>query len=213
MMGQLITAVVSASLVHVASFAMLPGEGHSAVAPASSIDASAVRNRVTGLAVTPSIDGVDVVVMVDSSSSVNHFSLDGPSRLVLDVASASLAQSKHAYDGVARGSVRNIRVAQFRADTVRIVIDLDAAHQYRLVRSAGSVRVAIDGPSTEFASWQSGSTAALATIERDIPRETAAIEVPVQQGELLGDKQLTHDEFDKRADTPALVNALRSESA
>lgn len=181
MMGQLITAVMSASLVHVASLVALPDNAHTAPASTFASGETAVRNRVTAIAVKPSAAGVDVVVTVDSSSGVKHFTLDGPSRVVLDVSGASVAASKLGYDGVTRGPIRNLRVSQFRNDTVRIVIELDATHSYRLVRNAGNVRLAIDGPTTQFTSWQSGDSRALATIEPNVTRETAAIEVPVRQ--------------------------------
>ena len=50
-----------------------------------------VRGRVSGVAVAPLVTGAEIVIVIDSSVSVNHFTLDGPSRLVLDLGGASLS--------------------------------------------------------------------------------------------------------------------------
>ncbi len=184
-MLQLVTAMMSASLVHAASLFVLPEREHDTTNKSAERQVVA-RSQVTGLAVTARSNGVDVVVQVDSSSIIKHFSLDGPSRVVLDVAGASLAIGKHSYDGVARGPVRNIRVAQFRNDTVRVVVELSSNQQYRVVRSGNIARLVIDGPATNFASWEAGdinayesTVAASAPTQGAATQESTAVEVPV----------------------------------
>jgi type IV pilus assembly protein PilQ len=63
------------------------------------------------------------------------------------------------YDRIPRGGVTNVRYSQFRANIVRVVIELDAAHPYEVRRNASEVRVAIAGSAADFVAWRSGSTA------------------------------------------------------
>ena len=65
-----------------------------------------------------------------------------------------MALRARAYDGVARGPVRNVRISQFRADTVRLVIDLDASHTYKVTRDGATVSLVVDAPASQFASWE-----------------------------------------------------------
>ena len=119
MMGSTAAAVMAAACAHV-----LLGGGLGAFVPAShsagptssfaAVNPDApIRGRVSGIAVAPVAAGAEIVIALDSGVSVNHFTLDGPSRLVLDLGGASLSL-RGVYDGRARGPVRNVRLAQYR---------------------------------------------------------------------------------------------------
>ncbi|MFN5201683.1 MAG: AMIN domain-containing protein, partial [Gemmatimonas sp.] len=159
MMGPTTVAVIAA---------LLAGEPpapavHTAPPAATAItNDAAIRGRVRGLEVAPAPNGTAIVLDVDAAVALNHFMLDNPSRLVVDLGGASLSIRSN-YDGKARGAVRNVRLAQFRADTARLVIDLDAAHQYTVERDGNSVRINIEATVSSFARWSTGRSAAHVT--------------------------------------------------
>ncbi len=147
---------------------------HGTFAPARPVSASAsftsipgitisddlpIRGRVSGITVSPAALGTEVVITLDSGVTIRHFTLDGPSRLVVDMGGANLTTRSN-YDGKARGVIRNVRLSQFRVDTVRMVIDLDGDHTYRVAREDGKVRILLDGPAPMFAGWASTGTSA-----------------------------------------------------
>jgi type IV pilus assembly protein PilQ len=111
--------------------------------------------EVRSLAVVSASGRAEVVIAVDGSVGIQDFSLADPARVVLDLKGAKLNAPTRLYDRVSRGGITNIRVAQYRENTVRVVIDLDNEHKYAVTRGANEVRIAIDAPAgAAFASWQ-----------------------------------------------------------
>ncbi len=154
MMGPTTVAVMAALLTHgtfvpVTRAALTVPKADSAITRAAD---NAIRGRVHALALTPSPNGTAIVIGVDAAVTLQHFTLDNPARIVIDLGGADLGVRSN-YDGKARGAVRNIRLSQFRADTVRLVIDLDVAHRYTVERDGGSIRIMLDGPAAAFARW------------------------------------------------------------
>ncbi len=165
MMGSMTVAVTAALLV----YGIVPGTPVAATAPtaamaithhpatgAASDDDAPVRGRVHAIEVAPSAGGADVLIGADSGLTLAHFTLDNPSRIVIDLGGANLAV-RSTYDGKARGPIRNVRLSQFRADTVRLVIDLDASRRYTVEREGNSVRIALAAPAVAFAPWTTGN--------------------------------------------------------
>jgi type IV pilus assembly protein PilQ len=156
MMGPTTVAVMAALLAGGSP----ASAAHSAPPAATAITHdAAIRGHVRGLEIAPAPNGTAIVLDVDAAVALNHFTLDNPSRLVVDLGGASLSIRSN-YDGKARGAVRNVRLAQFRADTARLVIDLDAAHQYTVERDGNSVRINIEATVSQFARWRTGRGAA-----------------------------------------------------
>jgi type IV pilus assembly protein PilQ len=73
----------------------------------------------------------------------------------VDLGGASLSIRSN-YDGRARGAVRNVRLSQFRPDTARLVVDLDAARKYTVERDGNSIRINIEAEAQQFARWTTG---------------------------------------------------------
>ena len=97
---------------------------------------AAARAAVTALSVAPAAGGgAAVTVHVERDVDVQHFVLDAPRRVVLDLGGATLLTGAARYDGTSRGGVVNVRASQYRAGVVRVVIELDGAHKYRVDRS------------------------------------------------------------------------------
>lgn len=113
------------------------------------------RGEVRSLSVVPAAGHAEVVIAVDSSVNVVDFALGAPPRIVLDLKGATLAVAPRLYDRVSRGGITNVRVAQYREDVVRVVIDLAESRDYTVTRGPDEVRVAVDGTGggAAFAAW------------------------------------------------------------
>jgi type IV pilus assembly protein PilQ len=116
--------------------------------------------EVTSLSVVPAAGRAEVVVAVDGSVDVDDFSLASPPRIVLDLRGAKLAAAGRLYDRIARGGITNVRVAQYRDNIVRLVIDLDGQHSYTVNRTLNEVHVVLDPngtTKTSFTAWSASA--------------------------------------------------------
>jgi type IV pilus assembly protein PilQ len=126
-----------------------------AAAPVTSAEGT-VRGAVTAISVVPTDGQAAVVVTLDRPVDVQDFTLASPNRIVLDFRGAALASPVRAYDQVARGGIVNVRAAQFKAGTVRVVVELDARREYEIQRSGNEVRLVLSGARGAFAPWTVG---------------------------------------------------------
>ena len=129
---------------------------------AAAADTPRVPSSVTSLSVVPAAGRAEVVVAVDGSVDVVDFTLDNPRRIVVDFRGATLTMPARLYDKVSRGGITNLRVAQFKAEVVRLVLDLDGPREYSVVRGDHDVRIAISGPD-QFAAWHANDAKSAAT--------------------------------------------------
>ncbi len=159
-------------LITLAAFAVAPGHALTPIPPSISPPCSgacarvAVAPTVTGVSVVPASGHADVVIGVQSPTEIQDFTLDTPYRVVVDIKGASLAGAPSAYDRVTRGGITDVRVSQFNASVVRIVLQLDGAHPYEVKRGANEVRIAVSGGSGGFAAW-TGLSGRNADVARD----------------------------------------------
>ncbi len=107
---------------------------------------------VVGLSVVPAGGRAEVIVAVQGDIDVMDFALDNGRRVVVDIKGATLGIAPRLYDKVRRAGIANIRFAQFSPEVVRIVLELDAAREYSVVRGEADVRIAVNG-SEEFEPW------------------------------------------------------------
>lgn len=168
MMGPTTVAMLTAALAHAtlasanvstANRGAVPA-AHTAYSAAPAItraDEVPVRGRVSRISVGPATSGAEITIAVDSSVSVHHFMLEGPSRLVIDLGGASIALRGASYDGQTRGAIKNVRLSQYRADTVRLVIDLDASREYSVTQNGTQIRLNVSGPVVAIAAWNTKS--------------------------------------------------------
>jgi type IV pilus assembly protein PilQ len=139
--------------------------------------------EVRAVSVVPASGKVEVVIDLQGAVEIRDFTLASPARLVIDLLGARLSAPATLYDGQNRGGVRNIRYAQFRPDTVRVVIDLDALKDYQVQRRDGQVRVQIGSERTAFATWTSQAAPA-------VPAPAAAVTTPSADAPLAIDQYL-----------------------
>jgi hypothetical protein len=151
-----------------------------AVARAATTDEPAV-GKVVSLSIVPASGHAEVVIAVTGAVQVQDFTLATPPRLVLDVHGARLAVPSRMYDKVPRGVITNLRVAQFRDDVVRVVVDLDSSATYTVTRQGGEIHVTLDGPASQFAAWHVGGELDAAGPMYAATGTTAATPAPVRK--------------------------------
>jgi type IV pilus assembly protein PilQ len=151
-----------------------------ALAPAHAVALVPARAAVTAVSVAPagSGAGTDVVVHVDRQVEVQDFVLESPYRVVLDLAGTTLGVATNPYDRVARGGVVNVRLSQFRAGVVRVVVELDGRRAYKVERDGNAVRLVLAGAAGEFAPWSAGEPRAQATHVAAAPTTPAPQRAP-----------------------------------
>jgi type IV pilus assembly protein PilQ len=158
--------------------------------------------EVKSLAVVSASGRAEVVIAVDNSVSIQDFSLADPSRVILDLKGARLNAPTRLYDHVPRGGVTNLRVAQYRANTVRVVIDLDAEHKYAVTRDANEVHVSIDAPAGQaFTAW------------RAAPQITSAVATVDAPADVAPDMAVVHPTFRKASVAPVTQNKFAATAA
>jgi hypothetical protein len=114
-------------------------------ASTAAISTVSAQTLVQGVRVESSTAGTVVAVTLTDSVARSAFTLAGPNRIVLDLPGTTLgALGARAYDGQARGPVQNVRMAQYRPDIVRVVIDVDGTAKYAL-SGGNEVRIAMAG--------------------------------------------------------------------
>jgi type IV pilus assembly protein PilQ len=142
--------IASASPARPASAAPLP------LPPAAS---------VISLSVVPTSERSELVIGVDGPVEVQDFTLRDPDKIVVDVTGATLGIGTESYDRIARAGIVNVRYSQYRKNIVRVVLTLDSARPYSVVRGKHEVRVSVEGRSTRLETWHVGF---------DIPASTLA---------------------------------------
>jgi type IV pilus assembly protein PilQ len=147
------------TLVALTAAALLASAGRASAAhvtaPAPATAREGVVNAVTAVSIVPSSGRAEVVVAVSGPVEVSDFALTGPDRVVLDLSGAKLGLPAHMYDKVSRAGITNIRLAQYKADVVRLVIELDSARDYQVTRSENEIRIAVTG-AEKFTAWHAG---------------------------------------------------------
>jgi len=120
--------------------------------------------EVTAVSLRPGPGRADLVISLRGAVTVREMTLANPLRLVLDLHGASLAPgAESAYDGVNRAGIRNVRVRQYEADIVRVVLDLDQMPTYRVEQTGDAVRLSF-GTDQQFVAWSTAAaTAAMST--------------------------------------------------
>ena len=145
-------------------------------ARAADTDAPRGSGEVVSLSVVPITGRAEVVIAVDGSVDVQDFTLSKPARVVLDLKGAHLTMPARLYDKVQRGAIMNLRVAQYKEDIVRVVIDLDQSRDYSITRGEESIRVSIDaeaGDVQRLARDEAGGDGAGSRASRPRPAPTS----------------------------------------
>jgi type IV pilus assembly protein PilQ len=150
----------------IAACVLLFGASVAGAAPAARTEATAT---VTAVTVVPGAGRADVVLSFDGTVSVSDFMLESPHRIVVDLKGATMQGRAPSYDRVNRAGIRNVRLAQYESDVVRLVLDLDTPREYEVVRGENEIRISVRG-ADDFAPWSPNVVATrAASTERVTP--------------------------------------------
>ena len=118
-----------------------------------------VGGPVTGLSIQPAPERTEVVISMAGEVEYRDFTMEGPSRLVLDLIGAEHALPGDNFLNIDRGGVRSIRASQYSNDIVRLVIELDALVEYQVLEGDQQLTVVLRNSGGEFAPWSAGTAA------------------------------------------------------
>lgn len=124
--------------------------------------ATAGDGEVRAVSLVPASGKAELVIQIQGAVQVTDRTLTDPSRIVLDIAGATLGagMNRSAYDGVKRAGVTNVRLSQYTPDVVRVVMDVERLVPYRVERTDGAIRVSF-GSDQGFQAWNGGSVTAV----------------------------------------------------
>jgi type IV pilus assembly protein PilQ len=112
-----------------------------------------VGGPVTGLSVQPAPERTEVVISMEGEAEYRAFTMEAPSRLVVDLMGAQHALPGENFLDLHRGGVRSIRTSQYSANIVRVVIELESVVGYQILPSDGIVRVVLENDGGSFEPW------------------------------------------------------------
>jgi len=129
--------------------------------------------QVSALSLSSTGGMAKLQIAVDRGVAVRETRLQNPDRLVLDFEPA-LKGDFASYDGQHRGNVADIRVNQFKANVVRVVVEFDRMPDYKVLQGPNGA-VSVTFADKPFDSWGAlkGAVAAPASLD------TAADATPV----------------------------------
>ena len=109
---------------------------------------------VTALSIVPNLNRTEVLVSVEGAVSYRAFSMEGPSRIVLDIMNAQHALPQENFLGINRGGVVAVRTSQYTEDIVRVVVELEHTTRYVVEASNGAVRISLESDFGAFDPWE-----------------------------------------------------------
>lgn len=144
------------------------------------------NGEVTAVSLLHTSGRADLVVSVSGEVTVKEMTLADPLRLVLDLHGTTLAPGTETmYDGVNRAGIRNVRIRQYQADVVRIVLDLDQMPTYRVDHEMGAVRLSF-GADLAFSPWSTMLGLSATPAATDLAPAVSAPEVtPVEPARMV----------------------------
>lgn len=143
------------TLVALSAAALLASAGRASAAHITAPAPAKARvgvSAVTAVSIVPSSGRAEVIVAISGAGEVQDFVLFGPDRVVIDITGARLGLPPHLYDNISRAGITNVRIAQYKPDVVRLVLELDSSREYQVTRNENDVRIAITG-TEKFAAW------------------------------------------------------------
>jgi N-acetylmuramoyl-L-alanine amidase len=122
---------------------LLAAQGSLLAAPLLSGTAQAAEGSITVTELkhwsTP--DYTRIAITLDKEARFEHHKL--PSRLYLDIDGAHIKPGVKDLS-IGDGLLKNVRIAQFRASTVRVVLDLDSIKEYKVFTFSEPFRIIVD---------------------------------------------------------------------
>lgn len=140
----------------------------------------AMGGPVTGLSIQPAPERTEVVISMGGQADYRDFTMEAPSRLVLDLMGAQHALPQDNFLDIHRGGVRSIRTSQYSADIVRVVIELEQVVGYQILPSDGQIRVVLENQGQDFEPWSTVTDGPAAPQPNNPAPRTRSV-IPAQQ--------------------------------
>jgi type IV pilus assembly protein PilQ len=122
---------------------------------------AARESAVTSLSIVPGKGAAEVSIGVSGPVTVRDFTLHSPDKIIIDITGATLAIAASNYDEANRGGIVDVRYSQYRKNVVRVVLTLDDAHKYNMVRYPNEIRVKVQADEPVlFVAWRTGNAPA-----------------------------------------------------
>src|SRR5688572_20666571 len=153
------------TLVALTAAALLASAGRASAAHVSAPAPAVAREgvtAVTAVSIVPSSGRAEVIIALSGPVEVQDFVLTKPDRVVLDITGARMALGAPTYDKVSRAGITNVRLAQYKSDVVRLVLELDSSREYEVNTADNEIRISVVG-AEKFAAWHAGERGALAS--------------------------------------------------
>lgn len=142
-------------------------------------EASLVEVRVV-----PSSQGTTVDLGITGPVGYTDFTLENPSRLVIDLSNARQALPRASYP-VGRGGVTAVRSSQFAPGVVRVILDLAGPVAYATESTAGGVSIRLAGGPAAFEPWSSAQADVnVAGVSGQVARQEPRITVNFQEADI-----------------------------
>jgi type IV pilus assembly protein PilQ len=124
-------------------------------APAAAADNG---GRITGLRLEPNSGQTELTIQIDGSAVQWHdFTLQDPARIVIDVAGAQSALPGDRFERLNRGGINAVRVSQYSADVVRVVVDVERLGRYSVTAAPEGLQLSLSGSGSSFQAWSAGN--------------------------------------------------------
>ncbi len=168
------------------------------VLPALAFHADAARadsGSVTNVRLEESGGRAELTIEVSGDFRWSDFQLSDPTRLVIDLANARSSLPAKSFDDIDRGGVEALRTSQFRADVVRLVVDLERRTTYRIERVPEGLRISLDGAAEAFQPWSAAESDAYTAGLPQLPQPAAPAAPAVQQQQQSQARRITVNFF------------------
>jgi type IV pilus assembly protein PilQ len=142
-----------------------------------SAGASSTAAVISSVAITQEPQRAAIRVEGAGKLDVHPVRLQNPERLVLDFNGAKLGVQKTSIPGVS-APVRGVRMAQFRPDIARVVIDLTASAPYEIAHDGGAVVIYLQIQPADASAPTAAASATTAAPKKEVSATTTAPEAP-----------------------------------
>jgi len=112
---------------------------------------------VTDLSIHSAAQRTDVLIAVSGPVQFRDFTMEGPTRLIVDLMGARHALPATNFMGLDRGGIRSVRTSQYSDDVVRVVLELHERVGYQVVAGEGHLRISLENRNGSFDPWSASS--------------------------------------------------------
>lgn len=161
--------------------------------------AAAQEASLVQVSVAPSAQGTTVDLSLTGAVGYTDFTLENPSRLVIDLSNAREGLPRTSYV-IGRGGVTAVRASQFAPGVVRVILNLSGPAAHSIEATASGLTVRLSNGSTAFEPWSTALQADLAAAPQP-DREERRITVNFQEADIR-DVLASFAEFTGRSIVP-----------